>query len=218
MLAAKRFHPNEMTRQLVHEAEHYAQQFMKQFDSSHDFAHVNRVRKMALRLAVEELALFPSIDLVLVEVAALLHDVNDHKYHPQTDATKDVIFDLVLGWGADEQMARQVSLVVKHCSYSYETKHGHTSAYQEAMLLPEARIVQDADRLDAIGAIGIARCFTFGATRGRSLEDGIEHFKEKLVHLASMMKTQTGRGLAQERTRRIKTFMDWYGHEQTSLE
>jgi uncharacterized protein len=74
-------------------------------------------------------------------------------------------------------------------------------------------IIQDADRLDALGAVGIGRVFAFGGAKGRSMDDSIEHFDDKLFKLESMMKTETGRNLARERTERMRRFTGWWLEE-----
>ncbi len=74
-------------------------------------------------------------------------------------------------------------------------------------------IVQDADRLDAIGAVGIARTFAFGGAKDRPMEDTIQHFDDKLLRLESMMKTETGKVLARERTEKLQRFKEWWGEE-----
>lgn len=78
-------------------------------------------------------------------------------------------------------------------------------------------IVQDADRLDAIGAVGIGRTFAFGGAKGRTLEDTLEHFDDKLLLLEGMMKTETGRTLAKERSDRLKAFASWWKDENTDV-
>lgn len=80
---------------------------------------------------------------------------------------------------------------------------------------PELAVVQDADRLDAIGAVGIARCFAFGSAKKpeRGLEGCVDHFEDKLARLEGMMKTEMGKEMARERTRRIKEFERWWRDE-----
>lgn len=78
-------------------------------------------------------------------------------------------------------------------------------------------IVQDADRLDAIGAVGIGRTFAFGGAKGRTLGDTLDHFDEKLLLLEGMMKTETGRKLAKERAERLRTFASWWEDETKSV-
>lgn len=79
---------------------------------------------------------------------------------------------------------------------------------------PELAVVQDADRLDAIGAVGLGRMFTFGGAKtGRPMGESMEHLDEKLLLLEGMMKTVEGRRLARERTQRLRTFKEWWGEE-----
>lgn len=88
---------------------------------------------------------------------------------------------------------------------------------------PELAIVQDADRLDALGAVGIARCFTYLGAKGRGkgsweLEEAIEHFGEKLEKLEGMMKTESGREMARVRTERLREFRKWWVEENETAE
>jgi uncharacterized protein len=84
---------------------------------------------------------------------------------------------------------------------------------------PELAVVQDADRLDAIGAIGIGRTFTFGGAKGaKEMGETIQHFEDKLEKLESMMKTTPGMRMARERTERLKTFKSWWEEEQKEAE
>jgi uncharacterized protein len=107
-----------------------------------------------------------------------------------------------------------VALIVQHVSYSNEIKRPQLV---KAILgaHPELAIVQDADRLDAIGAIGIARTFSYGAAKapGRGMQGCIDHFTEKLENIEGMMKTETGKQMARERTQRLKDFRHWWEDE-----
>ena len=121
--------------------------------------------------------------------------------------------DLLVSYGAPEELAKRVQAVCLGVSYSSEIKD--PARVQELIkLYPELAVVQDADRLDAIGSIGIGRVFTFtGARTKASMADSIQHFHDKLLKLQSMMKTDVGRQLAQERTQRMKEFLKWWGEE-----
>eukprot|EP00735_Rhodelphis_limneticus_P015659 TRINITY_DN9986_c0_g1::TRINITY_DN9986_c0_g1_i1::g.29241::m.29241 TRINITY_DN9986_c0_g1::TRINITY_DN9986_c0_g1_i1::g.29241 ORF type:complete len:218 (+),score=30.84,sp/P54168/YPGQ_BACSU/35.07/1e-29,HD/PF01966.17/1.7e-10 TRINITY_DN9986_c0_g1_i1:29-655(+) len=203
---------------------------MGSLDASHDWNHILRVRTLALRIADEESKLNPNFkpNLEIVELAALLHDVADHKYTDGShEACKTVVSDFLKSVDC-EIYAETVATVVNGVSFSKEVSAGL------AEISPELRCVQDADRLDAIGAIGIARCFTFGGIKKRSFydacnppapvpEDGslpvkkdgttLDHFFEKLLRLPSMMKTTAGRRLADGRHQLMVDFINQFSAE-----
>ena len=118
-----------------------------------------------------------------------MHDVGDHKYAKQGKDPGDQIAELLVKYGASPKMAAKAQLIVENVSYSKEVKD--PSKMQTVLAAhPELAIVQDADRLDAIGAIGIGRTFTYGGAKqpDRSMDGTIEHFTEKLERLEDMMK------------------------------
>jgi uncharacterized protein len=189
------------------------------FDASHDFAHVRRVLSNALQILRQEQLdrerhNLPPLNALSVILAAFLHDVEDKKYtdtsainneRPVRRAVKDT--------GLSETYAQQIQVLVENVSYSSEVKcpEGVRKLIES---MPELAVVQDADRLDAIGAVGIARCFTFGGAKGaRSLQSSVDHFNEKLLKLEGMMKTPTGREMARKRSSRIREFMSWWIEE-----
>lgn len=183
----------------------YVKEYMSHYDSSHDFNHITRV----LRLAQHIQARTPNTSQAVVTLAALLHDVGDKKYlQPGEDASR-LIHATLLSLGAGDALAEKVQAICLGVSYSSEVKDpGRVVALIEEH--PELAVVQDADRLDAIGAVGIGRTFAFGAAKGRDLEDTIRHFEEKLLRLEGMMKTETGRALARERSERIRLMLEWW--------
>lgn len=107
-----------------------------------------------------------------------------------------------------------MQVVVKHVGYTNETKNPQ-SVVDVIAQYPELAVVQDADRLDAIGAVGVARCFTFsGAKRkGEPMSVAVEHFEEKLFKLAGMMKTVAGREMAARRKKVLEDFAGEFGEE-----
>lgn len=119
----------------------------------------------------------------------------------------------LLSFGAERGLAETVQAIVSAVSYSTETRN--PSLTQRTLLAhPELAIVQDADRLDAIGAIGIGRTFTYGGAKGsRGMDETIEHFTEKLERLEGMMKTGEGKRMAGDRTRRLREFKGWWEEE-----
>lgn len=122
---------------------------------------------------------------------------------------------ITLGW--PPHIAITVSIICASISYTTETQHPdiHLSALRR---FPELAIVQDADRLDALGAIGIGRTFAYSGARGRELGDTMRHFEEKLVRLEGMMKTGEGKRMARVRSERLLMFKEWLAEEMGGVE
>lgn len=217
---------------------------MSGHDPSHNPAHVHRVANLANTILEAEATALPTrpLDAAVIKLAALLHDIGDRKYLPTlTSATKTTTKDsstanatsevdidpktmvqiALLSNGAPPELASKVQTVVSHVSYTTECKDPALIRHLIDNGYPELAIVQDADRLDAIGAIGIGRTFTFLGAQGKKFagENGwemgncIEHFVEKLERLEGMMKTETGRGMARVRTERLRVFRGWWEEE-----
>ncbi|KAF2993185.1 hypothetical protein E8E13_001628 [Curvularia kusanoi] len=194
----------------------YVHTYMSAYDSSHDYNHILRVLSNANTLLNLELARSPSTtyDTTLLFLSALLHDVGDHKYLKPGEDPSTAAQTILLTHGASPSLASAVQTLVTHVSYSHETRN---PAGVAAVLSqhPELAIVQDADRLDAIGAVGIGRCFSFGAAKfpDQPMDRAIEHFGEKLYRLEGMMKTESGRGLARRRTEVLRRFAEEWREE-----
>ncbi|KLJ08946.1 hypothetical protein EMPG_15639 [Blastomyces silverae] len=211
----------------------YMTQYMRNHDPSHNPHHVHRVVHLAHKLLASERASLPqpttTYDDTVVTLAALLHDIGDRKYLPTTSPTTtaptNIVYDALLSNGADPCLAARVQTVVSHVSFSTEMKDPNVIRrliFEEGY--PELAIVQDADRLDALGAVGIGRCFTYLGAKGRGkgegqgqgsweLDEAIEHFGEKLERLEGMMKTTSGREMARVRTERLREFRRWWVDE-----
>lgn len=208
-----------MNKKVVSEVEAFLQKQMSGDISGHDWLHVDRVRRTALRIAANE----PKADKVLVELGALLHDSADHKLHGDDEAaTLSKLRKKLRRIGLDDTTCDAVLHIVDNTSYSKGL------GKENPMKSLEGRIVQDADRLDAMGAIGIARAFTYGGFKGdrplyapvrkvktfKTTElyrkgkaaSTIHHFYEKPLLLKDNMNTKTGKRLAQRR----HTFLEQY--------
>ncbi|OAQ95942.1 hypothetical protein LLEC1_01467 [Akanthomyces lecanii] len=204
------------------------QEHMAGFDASHDFNHVIRVAALSQyimateRRSTPQHAANPAIVLLaavvffggfLTSPHSLLHDVTDKKYIKDPDPGSRLT-QILAKAGVDEHFATAVVAIVNNVSYSTEIRDpGHTQSVLK--MYPELGIVQDADRLDAIGAIGVGRAFTFGGAKMplSDMQLSRDHMTEKLEKLESMMKTDTGKRLATERTQRIHTFSKWWDQE-----
>jgi uncharacterized protein len=210
--------------ELVKTTEEYVKVYMKQYnDTSHDWSHVQRVRKMALNLA--QLEEHP-VNTQLVELAALLHDVGDSKFlSPGTDG-ETILLAFMTKAKYPMHLQEGILWIHQRVSFRHELEHpgNHIGPYQW-----ELACVQDADRLEAIGAIGIARCFSFNAVRNMLLCDpnvppnininaeqykkshtqsnARNHFYEKLFRIEGMIKTEAGKTEAAKRHGLMRDFI-----------
>ncbi|KAK4580372.1 hypothetical protein LTR86_000575 [Recurvomyces mirabilis] len=157
----------------------YVKQYMSRYDCSHDFNHVLRVLATAKHILATESAANPSTSYnsKAIILAALLHDVGDRKYIQPGENAEKLISDVLAKNGCPPKFAVKVALIVEHVSYSSEIKR---PSLVKAIVSthPELAIVQDADRLDSIGALGIGRVFAFGAVKApdRGLQGSVDHF------------------------------------------
>lgn len=187
---------------ILENAKNFAENIFASDSSGHDLAHTLRVCRMAERIALQEGANVP-----LVKLAALLHDVDDHKLSPDTADTKSRAAAFLQSQGMDVETAKTVLRIIGQVSFSRNTLPPDTL---------EGNCVQDADRLDAMGAIGIARTFAYGGAHGRPIyapgDDrcSIAHFHEKLLLLKDRMNTATGKALALERDRFLRTYLETF--------
>ncbi|KAJ7928835.1 hypothetical protein B0H13DRAFT_1966419 [Mycena leptocephala] len=209
-------YPTAQENAIILEAEKVMKDAMAKYDPSHDAFHVQRVRRTALALAN---AISPKPDLLVVELAALLHDVLDKKYVPAEQAADPYGFFLPfftsmaakhdLDLVADGR-ARQIAQIVDNVSWTTETKLRKSNLWSEWHdNCAELHCVQDADRLDAIGAFGILRCAAYSAAVNRPLyipadepkveESAIQHFHDKLVLIRDRLKTSPGKALGEKR-------------------
>ncbi len=187
--------------------------------SGHDWFHIERVRNVALHIASEENA-----NPFVVELAALLHDVADWKFADgDHDAGPQAARDWLASLGVEQPIIDHVTDIIASLSFK-------GAGVETPMKTIEGRCVQDADRLDAIGAIGIARAFAYGGHKGRALYDpaippqphasfeaykkntgpSINHFYEKLLLLKDLMNTTTGKRLAAERHAFLQRYLDQF--------
>lgn len=181
---------------------------LRNAEAGHDWWHIERVWKTAKNLAKEE-----NVDLDVVEFAALLHDIADAKFH---DGDEEIgpqkAGEFLKSIAISQEIIHHVQQIIRNMSFKSSLGDIHFSS-------PEMLVVQDADRLDAIGAIGIARAFTYGGFKNRELYNPkikpelnlskeaykkstaptINHFYEKLLLLKEKMNTASGKKMAAQR-------------------
>ncbi|MGG2197043.1 HD domain-containing protein [Paenibacillus validus] len=212
---------NETYRErLLERARTYAQEEMGRDSSGHDWQHTARVARTARLLAEREQA-----DAFLCELAALVHDIADEKLNPSKEAGLDKVNTWLIENGAAEPDRLHVMDIIANMSYN----GGHGGQLSTL----EGRMVQDADRLDALGAVGIARTFAYSGWKGQLIFDpdlrprdsmsqeqyrmqpstAINHFYEKLLKLKTKMNTTAARELAEERHRYMEAFLAQFYRE-----
>lgn len=201
----------------------YVKEKLSMDSSGHDYWHIERVVNNAQKILP-----FETADNLKVIVSAWLHDIGDYKLNNGKDKTKEIVFPLLISLEFSEDFAEEIIQIISEVSY----KGGHNSTPSSL----EAKIVQDADRLDAMGAVGIARAFAYGGSKGRELYNPkespneyidmdsykkntsctINHFYEKLLKLKDLMNTETAKKIALERHNYMINFLDEFHKEVLS--
>lgn len=201
---------------IVDSAIEYVKEIFKNDFSGHDYFHTMRVYNLAVTIAKSENA-----DLELVSLAALLHDVDDAKLSPDTHKEKGNAVSFMTSHDLPKDKIDKICAMINEISFA-----GTDSVTPKSI---EGKCVQDADRLDALGAIGIARAFAFGGNRNRQMYNPdikplknmnnkeyinnensttINHFYEKLLLLKNMMNTNTAIKIAQNRDDFMRAYLD----------
>lgn len=214
-----------MNKEIIARATAYVKEKFENEYSGHDWFHTLRVFRTATRIAEAEGA-----DVVTVQLAALLHDVDDRKLSPETYAEQKNARSFLAENGVEESVICEICRIISEVSFV-----GSDSVVPSTL---EGKCVQDADRLDAIGAIGIARAFAYGGNHNRlmyhpdiapnpnmskdeyvkSNSTTVNHFYEKLFKLTDMMNTDTAKSIAKERDEYMKDFIaeflnEWEGRK-----
>ena len=184
------FMDNEL---LIRNAGDYVAGLLENNSGGHDISHSVRVYKNALKIAETE----PACDMLVVSLASLLHDVDDHKLFNNENNENARAF--LSGSGIPSEKIEEIIKVIN--SVSFSRNRGRKPETIEGM------IVQDADRLDAIGAIGIARTFAFGGEHGRSIEESVQHFYDKLLLIKDELNTEAAKKEADKRHAFLEAFI-----------
>ncbi|MGT2754528.1 HD domain-containing protein [Streptococcus ovis] len=204
--------------EILQKTAHYVEEKLTGEGSGHDWWHIVRVRQMAERLAVEEGA-----NSFICEMAALVHDLADEKVAGSEEAGLAEVHRLLDSLGLSDHQTQEILMIIQGISYKGGT-------LRDVPLTLEGKIVQDADRLDAIGAIGIARTMVFSGHKQRPIHDpqvavreqmtleeyrsnqgtAISHFYEKLLKLKDLMNTETAKRLAQGRHEFLESYLEQF--------
>ncbi|NMH28339.1 HD domain-containing protein [Flavobacterium silvaticum] len=211
-----------MDQSLIQNTVHFVKSKLEGAEAGHDWFHMERVWKNARLICESENA-----NLEIVELGALLHDVADSKFHDGDETVgPKVAREFLESQNANPETINHVVAIIENISF----KGGN---FQKTFSSKELDIVQDADRLDAIGAIGIARAFNYGGFKNRALFDPaiepnlsmtkdeyknsksptLNHFYEKLLLLKDRMNTETGKRVAAQRHEFMQQFLDQFHAE-----
>jgi len=208
--------------ELISKTEEFVKETLKDAEGGHDWWHIYRVWQNAKHIAETE-----DVDLVVVEIGALLHDIADAKFHDgDEEIGPKTARDFLETQKVSEDIVSHVENIVRHISYK-----GNLDG--QKWMSPELAVVQDADRLDALGAIGIGRTFCFGGHKGNAMHNPsilpretvskeeykkndsttVNHFHEKLLLLKGLMNTKTGKQIAEGRHKYMEDFLEQFNKE-----
>lgn len=208
--------------QIINSTINFVKTHLRNAEGGHDWWHIYRVWNLTRKILETEKA-----DRLICELGALLHDIADHKFHDGDDNKGSLIArEFLMNEELDEEKIKKVVFIIENISF----KGGVNENLEKPI---ELKIVQDADRLDAIGAIGIARTFNYGGFKNRKIYDPeiepkkyksafeykksisptINHFYEKLLLLKDLMNTETGKMLAEERHQFMLKYLERFFNE-----
>lgn len=208
---------------LIEKTVAFVKEVLADAEGGHNWYHIERVWHMSRYIRDQE----GEGDLLTIELAALLHDISDAKFNGgDEDLGSQLAFNFLNTLGVRRETAKHVQSIIQYVSYKGGFSQSHINSI-------EFRIVQDADRLDAIGAIGIARAFNYGGFKNRLIYDPsiplqeytdskayhksdaptINHFYEKLLKLKDLMNTKTGQEIALERHNYMLQFLETFYKE-----
>lgn len=211
----------DMKNQMIEQTQVFVRNELGEDATGHDWFHVDRVRQNALHICKEE----QKGEAFIIEMAALLHDIPDEKLNESIEKGQEKLDTFLQTIPLTDIEKKHIKQIIGTISF----KGGQTTALSTI----EAEIVQDADRLDAIGAIGIARAFAYGGKKGQPIYDpsinvraemsleeyrkgkstSIHHFYEKLLKLKDLLNTSTARKMAESRQLMMETFLEQFYQE-----
>lgn len=212
------------TETIIQKTIQFVKKTLLNTEAGHDWFHIERVYHNAMLIAEKE-----SVDTFIVTLGALLHDIADAKFHNgDENIGPKMASDFLTEIGVDSAVIIHIQNIIRNISFKQSMDPS-----DEIFTSKELEVIRDADRLDAIGAIGIARAFNYGGYKNRSLYDPkikpnlqmtkeeyknskaptINHFYEKLLLLKDLMHTETGRKIAEERHDFMLIFLDQFDKE-----
>lgn len=187
---------------IIEQARKLVYRQLKDEASGHDYEHVARVVFMAKKLA--QSYQLSEKEKTILELSAWLHDIDDHKLEKKAGDLSAKGF--LISLGLDEDIINQVIDIIENISYS-----ASLAGAKETTIV--GKIVQDADRLDALGVIGVARAFAYGGFKRRPMRDSLAHFEEKLLKLLPLFNLPEAKEIALQRNQDLVFFYQKYRQE-----
>lgn len=216
---------------LIEETIQFVKKTLANAEGGHDWFHIQRVYNNTLLIAKDE-----KVDILVVSLGALLHDIADSKFHHGDETVGPKLAkDFLSSLDVDKKTIDHVVSIIENISFKSSLKN--ETSHQKKFTSKELDVVQDADRLDAIGAIGIARAFNYGGFKNRQLHNPeiipnlemtkeeykkaegptVNHFYEKLLLLKNKMNTNTGKKLAENRHQYMLAYLAQFDNEWNGL-
>lgn len=220
-------------QEIIEKTELFVKQTLSKDNTGHDWWHIHRVRNLAKRIARHE-----GVDIFIVELAALLHDIGDYKFFQGDEEAGEVkVREWLSSLEISPSLVDKIARITSQISFMHTLPDKGKGEDKKNSAIPalskELMAVTDADRLDAMGAIGIARAFTYGGFFNRPIYDpaikpsksitkeeyktteapSINHFYEKLLKLKDMMYTKLGRKMAKRRHRFLNLYLKHFFKE-----
>lgn len=219
--------------ELIEETISFVKETLQHAEGGHDWFHIQRVFNNTILIAKEE-----KVNILVVSLGALLHDIADAKFQEGNEFLgPQLAKDFLLSIGTPKRTVNHVVNIIQFSSFKSGLDEGNSTRKKKKFSSKELQVVQDADRLDAIGAIGIARAFNYGGYKNRVLYDPsippnlkmtkdeykkstaptLNHFYEKLLLLKDKMNTNTGKRLAEQRHQVMLDFLEQFYLEWNPL-
>jgi len=192
---------------IIKKTENFAKEYMKKYDDSHSYEHVFRVRNIAIKIAkslnLDEQELFE------IELASLVHDINDHKYNFSEQTQKETL-EFFFKDFLDISIMNNVIYIACNVSLSNEIEMANNNIFISSLLLD---CVRDADRIESLGAIGISRYFTYGIIKkNNKISEVIKNIESRTKSLMLYIKTDMGKNIANQKYKIIELFIMDYNN------
>jgi len=192
---------------MIKETKKFVKNYMKSYDQSHDYNHVKRVKKLALKIAKKE-KVNDKLSMFKIKIASLCHDIGDNKYTNDENEQSRILYNFFKD-KIDDEIIEEIIYITTYTSLSKEMANYNNIDNNNKIL----KCVQDADRIESLGSMGICRYFIYGIKKKNSnLDEIINNIKTRTKLIMTHMKTNYGKRIAKRKYKIIKNFIQDYYH------